>query len=192
MRIPLFPLQTVVFPEGLLPLRIFEARYLDMVSRCLREDGGFGICQIRSGSEVGAAAEIYDVGTYVRIVEWSQSQDGLLAITVKGEKKFRVLSSTVESDQLRTAEVEWLPEEQEAALPEEFRTLAELLERIVSQLGEAYPGPAPRFDLAGFVGARLTEILPLKAALKQELLEQDDPLVRLFALRDALHNLDLA
>ena len=90
MNIPLFPLSTVLFPEGELKLRLFEPRYLDMVSECLRMDTGFGICLISAGKEAGQAAEFFSLGTYARIIDFEQMSDGLLGINVRGERRFRV------------------------------------------------------------------------------------------------------
>src|SRR3569833_51867 len=93
LHIPLFPLNTVLFPGGILPLRIFEPRYMEMVSVCMKEQSGIGVCLILSGKEVGEAATTNDVGTFVRIIDWDQRDDGMLGITVQGEQRFRVLSS---------------------------------------------------------------------------------------------------
>ncbi|MBD3619045.1 MAG: LON peptidase substrate-binding domain-containing protein [Chromatiales bacterium] len=184
-RIPLFPLHTVLFPEGLLPLRIFEARYIDMVRERLRSDGVFGICQIREGVEAGGPAEIHTVGTSARIVDWTQTPDGLLGITACGERRFRVIESQEEDNGLRMGVIQWLPGENDTPLPPEFESLGQLCERILHEIG----GPLaehPHCDRAGWVGARLTELLPLAPEVKQALLEQADPLARLFQLRDAM------
>ena len=125
--IPLFPLRTVLFPGGPLALKIFETRYLDMVCRCLRDESGFGVILIREGEEVGKAAEIYDVGTLGQISYWEQRKDGLLGITVTGEQRFRILDSEVQSNQLRVAEVELLPNADPIALPEKYQHMVTLL-----------------------------------------------------------------
>ena len=90
IQIPLFPLGTVLFPGGPLPLRIFEPRYLDMVSDCLRNDKAFGVCLIKDGREVGEPAQPFDVGTMAKIVDWDRTDDGLLAITALGTSRFRI------------------------------------------------------------------------------------------------------
>ena len=184
--LPLFPLHTVLFPEGLLALRIFEARYLDMVRDALRGDGTFGICLIEDGDEVGEAARIYPVGTRARIVDWAQTADGLLGITVQGERKFRVIDSAVQANGLRVGRVVWLPEEHDTPLPPEFDSLGELCQRILNDIGGPYAEVPLHCDRAGWVGSRLAELLPLPAEVKQALLEMDDPLARLFQLRDAM------
>ena len=105
MEVPLFPLRTVLFPGGPLPLRIFEQRYLDMISSCLKRDEPFGVVLIRSGSEVGSA-EVYDSGTLARITDWYQGSDGLLGITATGTDRFRIRSSSRQPDGLLIGDVE--------------------------------------------------------------------------------------
>jgi uncharacterized protein len=178
-ELPLFPLHTVLFPDGLLPLRIFEARYVDMVSRCLREATAFGVVLIRSGAEVGAAAQTAELGTTARIVDFSKLPDGLLGITCKGERKFRVLKRWQRDDGLYVGDVEYLAPEAVAEVPGKYGHLAELLRRVLPQLGEPYAGMAGSFEDASWVGCRLTEILPLSVGDKLSLLELDDPVARL-------------
>ncbi|HEY0720771.1 MAG TPA: LON peptidase substrate-binding domain-containing protein, partial [Gammaproteobacteria bacterium] len=96
LRIPLFPLHSVLFPGGPLALRIFEPRYLDMVSRCMREECAFGISLIQEGDEVGDAAQPYEIGTLARISYFERRPDGLLGITVRGEQRFRIIDTEVQ------------------------------------------------------------------------------------------------
>jgi uncharacterized protein len=189
ITLPIFPLGTVLFPGGVLPLRIFETRYIDMVRRCLRTDSGFGICAIREGGEVGAAAEVYPVGTRAVIADWEGRPDGLLGITARGEERFRILRSWVQADQLLMAEVEPLPEPDAVPIPEEFLNLAALLDRLLTELGQPYAGLPRDSGNAVWVGARLAELLPVSLEAKQRMLESDDPLSRLFILQDAMLNL---
>lgn len=186
LTIPIFPLHSVLFPGGPLALRIFEARYLDMVSRCLREESGFGVALIREGREVGQAAEVYEVGTLGQISYWEQRKDGLLGITLKGEQRFQILDSKVADNLLRIAEVELLPNPQPLALPEKYQHLAGLLERMLGELEQPYAGLAQELDNAEWVGARLVELLPLELVQKQRLLLEDDPLQRLERLEESL------
>lgn len=181
-RLPLFPLHTVLFPGGVLPLRIFEPRYLDMVSDCLRNDHGFGVCLIRAGREVGAAAECHEVGTLARIQDWDNTPEGLLAITARGERRFRVLDREVRADLLSVARIELLDEPPPLPLPVEFAPLARLLEHLLDDLDPPYKTLPRAFDDADWVGARLTELLPLDPLEKQSLLEQADPRARLTTL----------
>lgn len=180
--LPLFPLHTVLFPGGVLPLRIFEPRYLDMVSDCLRNDHGFGICLIRSGHEVGRASDCHEVGTLARIQDWDNTPEGLLAITVRGECRFRVLEREVRADQLTMARLELLEEPPPQPLPVEFAPLARLLERLLDDLDPPYKTLPRALDDTDWVGARLTELLPLDPQEKQLLLEQADPRARLAVL----------
>lgn len=177
--LPLFPLHTVLFPGGVLPLRIFERRYLELVADCLRNDCGFGVCLIRSGHEVGDAAEAFTVGTLARIQDWDNTPEGLLAITVRGERRFRVLRCEVRADQLSVARIEWLDEPATVALPLEYAPLARLLEHLLDDLDPPFRTLPRALDDAGWVGARLIELLPLDPLEKQVLLELDDPLRRL-------------
>jgi Lon protease-like protein len=183
-EIPLFPLNTVLFPGGPLPLRIFEARYIDLVRRCLRERTGFGVVLISEGEEAGTAPTgTCDVGTYARIVDFSSRPDGLLGIEARGERRFRIRTRRRERDGLNVATVEWLPLEIEAALPEEFAELGPALDYVMTRVGEPYLSLERRFDDAGWVAGRLAEILPLPIVHKQHCLELDDPVERLRFLR---------
>lgn len=185
-RLPLFPLSSVVMPGGLFALRLFEARYLDLVSECLRNDSGFGICLIRQGGEAGEPALPYGTGTEVRIVDWDQQPDGLLGITVAGQHKVRVHDLWTEANQLVVAHVEALPPEPAEPVPPECGQLVEVLGQILQQLAPVIQYSEPRWDDAAWVGGRLTELLPLPTRVRQYLLELDNPVARLHELRQAL------
>jgi Lon protease-like protein len=183
-EIPLFPLGAILFPGGPLPLRIFETRYIDLVRRCMRDDTGFGVVMILEGAEAGpGSATICEVGTYARIVDFSQQPDGLLGIQALGERRFRILEHRRAKDNLHLADVEWLPDERSVALPEEFAELAPALEQLIEQVGPPYLSLPRRLDDAGWVANRLTELLPLSPGHKQHCLELDDPVERLRFLR---------
>jgi len=184
--IPLFPLNTVLFPGGVLPLRVFEPRYLDMVSNCLRTDTGIGVILIKEGSEVGNAARPYEMGTMTSICYWNKRKDGLLGVTLKGEKRFRILSQTVEPNQLVVAEVEILPDEAESPVEDEYQHMVSLLQDIIGQLEPPYSTMATHYDNANWVSARLVELLPLELSLKQRLLQTENPLERLAELSTSL------
>lgn len=173
-----FPLNTVLFPAGLLPLRIFEPRYMDMAKRCLKEDEPFGVCLIRSGREVGAPATPELVGCTARIVEWDMQQLGVLSVRVRGEKRFRIRESRVTNAGLTLARVDLLSEDSDAELPEAFTACASLLRSVVSEHGEGIFAAPHRFNSCAWIGARLAEILPVPPAAKQDLLELDDVLRR--------------
>jgi Lon protease-like protein len=182
-EIPLFPLGTVLLPGGPLPLRIFETRYIDLVRRCLRDGSGFGVVLIREGVEAGGPAHTFDVGTYARIVDFSQQPDGLLGIRAAGERRFRILARRRERDGLNVAEVEWLPEDAPQSLLEEFAELGPALDAILSQVGEPYASLERHLDDAAWVAGRLAEILPIPPGHKQHCLELDDAVGRLRFLR---------
>lgn len=186
LRIPLFPLNTVLFPGSHLPLKIFEQRYLDMATACMKDGSPFGICLIDKGSEVGAAALPHLVGTLASIAHWEMEQLGILMITALGGRRFRIIDTEVGASQLLEATVELLPETGPTPLPQERERLLPLLQRIVKDLGsERMPEPH-RYSEAEWVGYRITEVLPIQNLAKQKLLELDDPLARLEVLEKYL------
>jgi uncharacterized protein len=176
--IALFPLNVVLFPEGPLPLRIFETRYVDMVRSCMRGAQRFGVVLIREGHEVGPA-ETVDVGTIAKIVDFHQLSDGFLGLSCIGEQRFRIHSRSRQTDGLNLADVELLGDEEKTAVPQRHKRLADLLSTVLPQLGEVYSGINMRLDDAAWVGHRLAEILPIPTAQKQFCLELADPVERL-------------
>jgi Lon protease-like protein len=191
VQIPLFPLNTVLFPGGPLPLRIFEARYMDMVSNCLKTESGFGVCLIRDGKEVGEAASTYGMGTIARIVDWHTRHDGLLGISAIGEQRFRIASVKVMSNKLSMARVEVLPDQTIVELPDQYLALVDMLRRLVDHAGHQYAEIETHFADAGWVSYRLAEMLPLRLDLKQHLLEMEDPIDRLEWLFQMLQGMEV-
>ena len=189
-QIPLFPLNTVLFPGGVLPLRIFEPRYLDMISACLRNSSPFGVALIREGVQTGKAATTYDLGTLVNIDYFHALNDGVLGITARGQERFRIHRRRVQPNQLVIAQVETLANEPSADLPAHFRPLAEMLGGIMQRLGQPYVKLTPCFDDASWVGARLTELLPIGLDQKQYFLLLEDPIQRLERLEEVLKTLE--
>lgn len=185
MHVPLFPLNTVLFPGGPLPLRIFEPRYVDMISSCLKRDSPFGVLLIRDGSEAGPATT-YEVGTLARIVDWYQGSDGLLGITAVGERRFRLISSYRQEDGLNIGEIELLDDEPATPLPDEHREMANILAGVLDDLGRLYESLERHMDDAGWVTSRFVEILPIDLEQKQRCLEQNDPVERLRIVRELL------
>lgn len=176
--IALFPLNIVLFPDGPLPLRIFETRYIDMVRSCMRATQDFGVALMCEGAESGVTPTV-EVGTMAKIVDFHQLADGLLGLTCIGQQRFRIHARSRQADGLNVVEVSPLEAEPSAALPFEHLRLAELLRNVLPQLGEAYTGIVMRLDDATWVGHRLAEILPMDLVVKQKCLEIDDPLERL-------------
>ncbi len=185
MQIPLFPLNTVLFPGGPLPLRIFEARYIDMISERMRSDAPFGVVLIHEGQEAGAAST-FTVGTLARITDWYQGSDGLLGVTAIGEQRFRIASTKRMPDGLNVAEVELLPDEESMPLPEAYKGLAEILEGVLDDLGRLYESLERNYGDAGWVSYRFVEILPLDLEQKQYCLEKADPAERLRIVNELL------
>jgi Lon protease-like protein len=185
MEIPLFPLRTVLYPGGPLPLRIFEQRYIDMISRCMKTESPFGVLLIRKGNETGPS-DTYDIGTLARITDWYQGSDGLLGITATGGERFRLLSSRRQTDGLAIGDVELLAEEAACALPESFAPLAKILAGVLDDLGSLYESLDKHYDDAGWVGYRFSEILPLSPEQKQTCLETANPITRLKMLHEVL------
>lgn len=183
--VPLFPLNTVLFPEGPLPLRVFEARYLDMVSACMRDAKPFGVVLLRAGQEAGPAS-FESIGTLANIVDWYQGSDGILGITAVGTERFRVVQATRQSDGLNVAEVQTLPALPFAGLPGDTAFLAEIVKGVINDLGKLYAAHEPRYGDADWVACRLAEVLPIAAQDKQRCLESEDPLERLSIVRSRI------
>ena len=186
-ELPLFPLNTVLFPGGPLPLRIFEPRYVDMVKRCLRDQASFGVVLIREGEEAGPRpAEFHDLGTLARIVDFDTLPDGLLGLTCIGEQRFRVQSHTRLQDGLNMAHVNVFDPDVPMPLPAEYQHLVELLERLLPELGDWYARVERHSDDAHWVSYRLAELLPLSMPSRQFCLELADPRERLRLLSEVL------
>lgn len=180
MRIALFPLRTVLFPQGLLPLRIFETRYVDMIRRVMRDGEGFGVVLIRSGGETGAVDEVAQVGTLARVVDFGQMPDGLLKIVARGDQRFRILARDRQADGLNLADVEWLPDIPESPLREdEIPELRGALSAALTELGEEYPAGERRMEDAAWVAGHLCQLLPVPAQVRQRLLETPEARQRL-------------
>jgi Lon protease-like protein len=184
-EVPLFPLRTVLFPGGSLRLRIFEPRYLNLVSRCLREEIGFGVVLIRQGAEVGPAVT-YEVGTLARITDWYTLSDGLLGITALGEERLRIRSSRREADGLVIGDVTMLGPERATGLEPRHTAAIAALQSLSELANEPIPEGEWRPEDAAWVAARLAELLPSSAAEKQSWLELADPIERLDAIMPAL------
>lgn len=190
--VPLFPLGTVLFPDGALPLRIFEARYMDMVRECMKLEREFGVCRIIEGTETGPAAEHEAIGCLARIVHWDMPQLGLLHIRATGTRRFRVEARRVEPNALIRADLTLIDADVATPIPAELQPCGDLLRRLVEEL-EQRAGPAPhvvnrpyRFDCAGWVANRLAELLPIDPAVKQTLMVLDEPVGRLYLVKRIL------
>ena len=194
--LPLFPLGAVLFPGGVLTLRIFEVRYLDMIGRCHKAGAPFGVVLLTQGNEVrrpGSTEAFCQVGTLATIGELESPGPGLMIIRAVGGQRFRITAS----DQLRhglwIADVERLAADTDVPIPDDLRGTAQALEKLIAslQLKAATPGQLPlqgpwRLDDCGWVANRWCELLPLPMQIKQRLMELDNPLVRLELVSDVL------
>ena len=186
----LFPLNTVLFPDGLLPLKVFEQRYIEMTKECLRDGQPFGVCLIREGKEVGTAAVPESIGCLARITHWEMPQLGMFHLLAQGAERFRILETRVQPNQLVAASVETLPPD--TGRDQVDATCGSLLRAIIDKAGaDRFPAPL-QLDDATWVGFRLAEVLPLEAAERQQLLELTDAPERLARLKQLLMQQGLA
>jgi Lon protease-like protein len=191
ITIPVFALNTVLFPGGVLPLRIFEPRYLDMVSDCLKNDKDFGVCLIFKGLDVGKPAEVFEIGTLANITNWDREASGLLDITAIGSKRFRVINTWTEENKLIQANVEYLEQKKEQDLPAEFQSFSDRLRKIVEKFNLPYANEHEKFTDSYWVSYRLAELLPIAIRQRQSLLEMDDPIDRLKELQAVLDKIKI-
>jgi Lon protease-like protein len=180
--VPIFPLNAVLYPGALLPLRIFEARYMDMAKDCLKRSSPFGVCLITEGEEVGTPAAHERVGCLARLSDVDMEELGVLKARAEGTERFRVVSSEVAKNGLIMGEIEPLQPEADAIDAPGLADCAEFLRKAITGIGpERFREPF-RFDDATWVGFRLAEILPLRNDVKQKLLELTDATLRLAVL----------
>jgi Lon protease-like protein len=179
--VPVFPLGTVLFPGMRLPLRIFEARYMDMAKACLKHDASFGVCLIRDGQEVGTPAVPETVGCLARIGEWDMETLGVLKVKAEGLERFSLVATTTTPAGLILGDIERFGPEAQAQ-PPELEACAQFVRKVIEAVGSARFAEPYRYEDASWVGFRLAEILPLRVAVKQKLLELTDAGARLAVL----------
>lgn len=199
-KIPLFPLGTVLFPDGVIALKIFEARYLDMIKRCLREKTEFGVVSIiknSDASEEDASLSFSKIGTLAQIEDFDPIQPALYMTKSFGTQRFKLISSKQETSGLWIGEVELLENDPLIPVPQEHQKVAELLDEIISLIqSEDLLGDAPfkkpfKVDDCGWVSNRLAELLPLSLAQKNHLLAQTNPRIRLDLITEIIEDDDL-
>jgi len=191
IKIPLFPLNAVLFPGGALPLRIFEPRYLDMISDCMKSECGIGVVLIEEGHEAGTAAKAHEIGTMSYISYWHKRNDGMLGITLMGEQRFRILSTEIKSNQLTVAEVELLPGFELSEAEHNTEKFIKLLKQIIAQLEPPYTTMTKYYDDMDWVSARLIELLPLQLMDKQKMLLMSDVNERINYLHPLLITMEM-
>lgn len=194
-EVPVFPLGSVLFPQGVLPLRIFETRYTDMVRECMRENRPFGVCLITQGNEVGVPADHEMVGCLARIVDFDMEQQGVLQIRTVGEQRFSIIEKRVDSQGLIRASVQLIANDVKLEIPDEFEACASLAKQLVQEIQSKFDGDPEQviakpyeFELAGWVANRLCEVLPIDSKAKQKLMELQEPLSRLSLVNQFLEN----
>ena len=195
--LPLFPLSTVLFPGGLLSLRVFEVRYLDMIAKCRKAGAPFGVVSLTEGGEVrqpGTTEAFAQVGTLATLVDVENPQPGLMLVRATGAQRFRITASDQLKHGLWVADVERLTADVAVPVPEDLQPVANALQRLIQSLEMRADAANPlpllppwRLDDCGWVANRWCELLPLPVALKQRLMELDNPLVRLELVSDVLH-----
>jgi Lon protease-like protein len=209
--LPLFPLGAVLYPGGLLPLRIFEVRYLDMIGKCYKTGAPFGVVALTRGAEVrkadatgpsgdGFAGEEFNaVGTLATITSFSTPQPGLMVIRCAGAQRFEISSREKLKHGLWIADVTRLDNDQAVKVPDDLRGTANALGKLIKTLQErdipAEQMPLePPYDLddCGWVANRWCELLPMPLDLKQRLMELDSPLVRLELVSEILERTGIA
>lgn len=191
IKIPLFPLNAVLFPGGALPLRIFEPRYLDMVSDCMKSESGIGVILIEDGKEAGIAAKVHEFGTISYISYWHKRNDGMLGITLTGEQRFRVLATEIKPNQLTVAEIELLPNLEAPEKEHNAEQFVKLLKQIIVQLEPPYTTMKKYYDDLDWVSARLIELLPLQLNDKQNMLIMGDVNERISYLQPLLVSMEM-
>ena len=184
--VPIFPLGTVLFPGGILPLKIFEVRYVEMAKACLKDGTPFGVCLIREGAEVGAPAVPEPVGCLARIADCDVEQLGVLKVNAEGLERFRIVSSDVNRDGLVVGRIEDLHAEPSVRDAPGLADCAGFLRKVMVAIGPGRFAEPYHFDDATWVGFRIAEVLPLRMDVKQKLLELTDATMRLGILHKFL------
>jgi Lon protease-like protein len=201
--LPLFPLGTVLFPGGVMPLRIFEVRYLDMIGKCHKVGAPFGVVSLTQGAEVrqagGPAEAFHAVGTLAHIESLEAPQPGLMVIRCHGTQRFRIQHSHQLKHALWVADVQRMPDDLQVPIPEDLQRTAQALRKVLTSLQARQQPDTPsliqepgHFEDCGWVANRWCELLPLPLELKQRLMELDNPLVRLELVNDVLARTGIA
>ncbi|NKB33614.1 MAG: peptidase S16 [Pseudomonadales bacterium] len=195
-QIPLFPLRMVLFPGGRMDLQIFERRYVDLVSDCMKSESGFGICLLKSGEEViqdGTQQTIHRTGTYANIIDWDQLENGLLGITVEGSTKFKIVDCWQADSGVLQAEVEFSRTEsvgfETIPLDDEFSGLSDLLQNLENHPLVEQKNLAINYNNLWDLGWRLSELIPIEVEQRQQLLELDDPWERIESIEELVSDL---
>ena len=196
-EIPLFPLGTVLFPDGVIALKIFEARYLDMIKQCLRDKTEFGVLSVIKNSDLSeedVSLSFSNIGTLAQIEDFDPIQPALYMTKSFGTQRFKLISSKQEVNGLWIGQVELLANDPLIPIPQEHQKVVKLLDEIISVIkSENLLGDAPfkkpyKVDDCGWVSNRLAELLPLSLAQKNHLLAQTNPRIRLDLITEIIED----
>ncbi|QXZ10109.1 LON peptidase substrate-binding domain-containing protein [Comamonas sp. Y33R10-2] len=199
--LPLFPLNTVLLPEGLLSLQVFEVRYLDMARKCQQTGAPFGVVALQSGQEVRKAGsqteQLHAEGVLAHITQLDSPQPGLLHLQCKGSQRFHIQHCWQLPHGLWVADVNMLPADSHIAVPPHLRSTAYALAQALLNVHGSDPEHAqlPTFEQmqdCAWVANRWTEMLPLPVRIKQQLMTLDSPLLRLELIADVLDQSGIA
>jgi len=188
-NIPIFPLKSIVLPGGLFPLRIFERRYIDMITECMKTDKGFCIALTKTEEPNLYVTDIYEYGSFVKITDWGQLDDGLLSITVEGKNIVKILKSNLNGSGLLNGTIEHLESEKEYMIPQKYLTLSKFYKKIYPGIKNFINFKEERYADASWIGFRLTECLPLDLPTKANLISINNAIDRLEMINTIIHKL---
>ena len=188
-NIPIFPLKSIVLPGGLFPLRIFERRYIDMITECMKTDKGFCIALTKTEEPNLYVTDIYEYGSFVKITDWGQLDDGLLSITVEGKNIIKILKSNLNGSGLLNGTIEHLESEKEYMIPQKYLTLSKFYKKIYPGIKNFINFKEERYADASWIGFRLTECLPLDLPTKANLISINNAIDRLEMINTIIHKL---
>tara|TARA_B100000029_G_scaffold317849_1_gene310274 strand:- start:2371 stop:2994 length:624 start_codon:yes stop_codon:yes gene_type:complete len=176
---PIFPLRSIVLPGGLFPLRIFERRYLDMVTACIKNNEGFCISLVKKEEPDLYVKDVFEYGSWVEITDWNKLQDGLLGITVEGKNIVKISNTSLDKENLLRGKIKKLDLEKEYLIPQQYLVLSKFYKKIYPNLKDFMSFKQERFSDASWIGYRLTELLPIELELKADLISTSDAIERL-------------
>ena len=186
---PIFPLKSIVLPGGVFPLRIFERRYLDMVTKCIKEDTGFCIALVQKEDRNKYIDQVYEIMSYVEITDWNKLEDGILGISVEGKSLAKVKKCELNKDNLLIGQVDIVKPEKEFMVPQKYQLLSKFYRKIYPGIKDYIDFKRERYADASWVGYRLTECLPLDLQTKASLISLDDAILRLEKIYDIVNKL---
>ncbi len=188
-KCPIFPLKSIVLPGGVFPLRIFERRYLDMVTNCIRDNTGFCIALVQKEDKNRYIDQVYDVMSYVEITDWNKLEDGILGISVEGKTLAKVKECGLDDNNLLIGKIEPIEPEKEFMIPQKYQLLSKFYRKIYPGIKDYINFKNERYADASWVGYRLTECLPLDLKTKASLISLDDAILRLEKIYEIVNKL---